>query len=211
MRARWIGWIGGVVLAGCGGVYSANPASDADATRTDERLVGFWRVEPAAGAESRRDRTILAIGRAASDTNGAGDLEVVSVTLKEGGDKPGRVETSTTRVRPTTIAERPYASVSVPHDEKAGEVAPWVVLRYEVPDADTVIVRGMQEKAVASDVRAGAIAGDVSESKAAEGSAPVLTVTLKASTADLRAFLARRGDAIYRADSPLVLRRLRVP
>jgi hypothetical protein len=210
MRTAWAITMCGVLLGGCGGVYSKHPASDAATTHRDERLVGFWRVdrgvEPALGP--KQDQTILVVGRALDSAAG---LEVVAVTLKHGGDKDGAVETFQARVLATTIAERTYASVSVPHDPKSGEAAPWVVLRYEAPDADTLIVRSLEEKTLAADVRGKAIAGEVEETKQDGGGDPLLAVTLKASTADLRAFLGKRGDAIFRADAPLVLRRLRVP
>ncbi|MCI0636561.1 MAG: hypothetical protein L0206_21970 [Actinobacteria bacterium] len=82
------------------------------------------------------------------------------------------------------------------------------MLRYEALDADTLRVLAMDERTVADDVRSGTVAGSSSEWKDSATGKPVLAVTLDAPTPALRAYLEKRGDGIYRADRPLILRRV---
>ena len=167
MRARTASVLLAALLGGCGGVFSRSPASDEATTRYDERLVGYWRVDeeatPGAKADAPRDESILVAGRRAGSEQA---LELMIVTLKR--DKT--LETSRSGLSPTTIGAKEYASVRVPADkEKDKDAAAWTVLRYSMPDADTLRVLGMEEKTAAADVRAGKIPGSVSESKPQPG------------------------------------------
>jgi hypothetical protein len=207
MRARTSAILLATLLSGCGGVFSTQPASDDTTSRLDERLVGFWRIDvdatPGAKDGSSND-SILVVGhkKGAEKT-----LEVVGVELHQ--DKT--IETSRYDVRATTIEKRALASLKLVNDkeEDKGKEG-WVVLRYEMPDADTLRVLAMDEKAVAADVRAEKLAGTVAESKKDGGGEPDLTVTLTASTTVLRAYLDQRGDDVMKTAKPLVLRRLRL-
>jgi hypothetical protein len=184
--------LGGAGVAGCGAVVSEEPASDATTSEVDDRLVGFWRVDWAASAppsgrpgEPPPD-VIFAVGRRSGPEP---FLELAYVGLR----KDRTLEVSKEELRTTTIAGLRHASLF--------EASPgaWHVLRYDVLDDATLRVFGLDEKKVAADVREGAVEGRVDRGP------PVLT----ASTAELGSWLERRGDAVYRTESPLVLRRIR--
>ena len=207
MRAPTVSILLATLLGGCGGVLSRNPASDGATTKDDERLVGFWYVEdqaPGSGrADPSHDASILVVGRKAA---GERSLELVGVTLK----RDTTLDVLRGEALATTIGAKDYASTRFPReDSKPSDGAAWSVVRYDMPDGDTLRVLGMEEKTVASDVRAGKIPGSVSESKEPPGVEPKITVTLETSTAVLRAYLEQRGDGVFGADKPLVLRRLR--
>ena len=51
-----------ILLAGCGGVASTVPASDEATSRVDERLLGFWRVDTTATPDAKNEG-ILVVGR----------------------------------------------------------------------------------------------------------------------------------------------------
>jgi hypothetical protein len=85
----------------------------------------------------------------------------------------------------------------------------WIVVRYQVEGADLLRVLGMDEGVVAKDVNAGTIPGRAPEPKPGED-ASARTVTLEATTPVLRAWLEKRGDALWKKDEPLVLRRLKL-
>ncbi len=196
------------VLSGCGGVVSTAPASDDATSRYDERLVGFWQVDDDASAteksSSPHKESILAIGR---KKDAERVFELVGVTLR--ADK--QLETSRDEFTATTIDRKDYASLRHPLEEKSdSKVATWFVVRYEMPDVDTLRVLAMDEKAVDADVKAGKIPGKSDAWKALPTSDPFLSVTLSASTDVLRAYLEQRGDAVFATGRPLVLRRLRL-
>jgi len=189
-----------LLLAGCGGVVSESPASEGEQTRGDERLLGFWRVDESAtktAPDARVDETVVLVGREAPGSN---ELRLMSMTRRP----DDTIGTMSIDVRATTIAAKDYASVRL-----AGETETWGFVRYSLDDPDTLRVVGFDERAVAADVRAGAVAGTApSEKDSADPHATVL-VRLKVTTPALRAYLEKRGDAVARADRPLVLRRLR--
>lgn len=188
------------LLGGCAGVYANHPPSSAETTRYDARLLGIWRVDegatPGAGDEPSCGRSILVVGRAKA---GQPALRVLLVTL----GKDDTIAESAFEVWATTIAEKDYAAVHL-----ASEGASSIVLRYQAIDEDTLRVLSMDERTVADDVRSGAVAGSSSEWKDDATGKPSLAVTLDAPTPALRAYLEKRGDVIYRADRPLVLRRV---
>ena len=197
MPARTTALLTMLLLAGCGGVFARFPASDGATTRADDRLIGFWRVDyeaSHAGADAGRDEGVVAVGRRSS-TDPA--LHVTTLTLRTGEI----LESTTGELSPTTIATRDYVSVRSEGDKP--EDTFWTVLRYDLPDADTLRVLSMDEKKAAVDVRSGAVKGKASESK--DG---VVTVTIDAATTALRAYLESRGDGVFRTERPLVLRRI---
>jgi hypothetical protein len=193
-------------LAACGGVTSTSPASDASTTRLDERLLGFWRVDDASTPDSKgtdQRGEVFAVGKRKDGTA----LTMVLVQLR--GD--GTLDSGRHDVLPTTIGPRDYASLTGTDDAgKRADARSWNVVRYEMPDADTLRVIGMEEKAVAADVRSKAVPGSVSETKDEAAGKTTLDVTIDASTEVLRAYLEKRGDAILRPERPLVLRRIRM-
>jgi hypothetical protein len=195
MRLRAISTSALLFLVGCAGVYARRPASDAATTRYDGRLVGFWRVDRGDAVGVPGERAIFAIGRAAA---GRPDLRLATISL----DANDALGTTTNAVEATTIAGRDYASLHISDPDDS-----CVILRYEAPDADTLHVVSMDENVVAADVRAGAVEGGVSEWIEAS-TKTMLAVTLNGSTGALRAYLERRAGGIWRADKPLVLRRL---
>lgn len=201
MNARPIASLAMLLLAGCGGTFTRSPASDAATTKDDARLLGFWRVDyeaSKAGPETAHDEGIVVVGRRSDKDPG---LRVTTMTLRKGEI----LETITGDTSPTSIAGKDYASVAMgAAPEKPEDGALWTVLRYDLPDADTLRVLGMDEKKAAADVHSGAVSGTTSDPKK-EGP---MTVTIDASTAALRTWLAARGDDLYRTDHPLVLRRL---
>jgi hypothetical protein len=117
-----------------------------------------------------------------------------------------RIQTVRGEFRGTTIGGKDFGSARL-EGEDAGRT--WVVMRYAMPDGDTLRLVGLDRKAVAEEVRSRAIAGSVSEEKSEAGGEPVLTVTLEAKTRELRAWLEKAGDRILTTDKPLVLRRVR--
>jgi hypothetical protein len=189
------------LLAGCGGVACEHPASDAATTKVDERLIGFWQVDrKASGVEGDADKDdegLFVVGRQPGDD---GSLAMATVSLKK-----GELEIERSLLRATTIEAKAYASVHSPPpgDEKPGA---WWVVRYEVPEPGTLRVLSMNEDEVAKDVRGGKVPGTVQEPK--PGSHDAKMVTLSATVEALRAYLGSRGDAVYRMDRPLVLKRL---
>jgi hypothetical protein len=196
MRLHTISTFALVLLAGCAGVYARQSASDSATTHFDERLVGFWRVDQGEAAGVPGGRAVFAIGRAAAGQPG---LRLATITL----DKNDVIGTTRNDVEATTIARAEYASVHVTDRDDS-----CVVFRYEVPDADTLRVVGMDENVVAAEVRAQTVAGDVSEWTDENTGKEMVAVTLSGSTRELRAYLEKRADGIWRADKPLVLRRL---
>ena len=208
-----------ILLAGCGGVASTVPASDEATSRVDERLLGFWRVDTTATPDAKNEG-ILVVGRhEGSDKT----LDLVTVSF----NRDHRIEVDRGEFLATTIEKQEYASLRVPGkgppndkdagmgDETGGKdgepgKAAWFLLRYTMPDGDTLRVLGMSEKETAADVRAGKVPGRVDESKSAGSGEPTLNVTLQATTTVLRAYLGSRGEAVFKADKPLVLRRLSV-
>ena len=206
LRLRPAAILFATLLAGCGGVFSKNPASDDETTKPDDGLVGFWRIDRAASKlDGDGDDGVLVVGRKKGSER---DLELLLVSLK--GEQKTIAEIRTP-LRTTSFGQptaRSYASVADAKEEGKPEVTTsWVVVRYETPDADTLRILAMDEKAVGADVKAGAVEGSAPEPK--EGGRDV-TVTLTATTTALRAYLEKRGDAIWKADAPLVLRRLRL-
>lgn len=189
------------LLSACGGVFSSHPASEDESTRNDKGLLGFWSVElggASSGASTTpAPRTLLTVGRNAND---ASVLRVVSVTV---GDDGG-VESSVYDLATTTVADRKIASLFL-----GSKGSSCILLRYELPDADTIRVLGMEVQAVADDVKAGKVSGTAHAPKS--GGTDPLTVVLDAATPALRSYLAARGDGIWRGDQPLILRRVRVP
>lgn len=188
------------LLAGCAGVYTKSPASDDATTRCDARLVGFWRADggdaasPLPGAE----RTIFVIGRA--DPKSA-SLKLRTTTLRA----DDTIDGTDVLVRATVIHDRDHASV---HGPEGNEL--WTVLRYEVVDADTIRVVAMDESKVAADVKAGDVAGRSDTWTTKDDGKSHLAVTLEGSTDVLRAYVDRRGDDVYAADRPLVLKRVQL-
>lgn len=208
MRARTVAVLLATLLGGCGGVLSKNPASDEATTADDARLVGFWRIDAVASCvedDAARDEMMFVVGRRAAPDR---TLELLGVSLK----KDGVLDADRYELRPTRIDGRGYASLRNPLGvgPEAKNPESWAIMRYEMPDGDTLRVLSMEEKTVAADVRAGKILGTVSESKEPPGAEPTLTVGLTASTTALRAYLEQRGDGVFRSEKPLVLRRLRL-
>ena len=206
MRMCAIAVLAAVLLGGCGGVVSKAPASDDATSRYDERLVGFWHADAVASGQGKptpsQDEAILAFGR----QEGADRIfELIGVELHP--DK--RLELSRGEFTATTIDAKDYASLGLPLTDKAeAKERSWGIVRYEMPDADTLIVVGMDEKAVAADVKAGTIAGATESRAGSAVTEPTLVVTLSASTTVLRAYLEQRGDGAFATARPLVLRRL---
>jgi hypothetical protein len=198
MRARLLAPFAALLLAACGGVYSTHPASDETTTRFDERLIGFWRVDAPAtfGAQKAEAQVaVLAVGRAEAGKVG---LRVGMLSME------GEVVTAFQGdLAPTTIASRDHASVRLSERDPS-----WIVVRYEL-EGEVLRVLGMDAEVVTKDVRAGAVAGRATERKEGELSF-VRTVTLEATTPVLRAWLEKRGDALWKKDEPLVLRRLKL-
>ncbi len=196
-----------LLLGGCGGVVCENPASDEATTVVDERLIGFWRVDSDASggakAGDEKDEVMLVVGRRPGDE---GTLDVLHVSLDHGAV----LQSERDELRPTAIDGK--ALVSLRHEDKSDEWAPrkvtWSVMRYDLPDGQTLRVLAMEEKAVAEDVRAGKVPGTVQESKAPDGTVSSVHVTLSAGTEALRSYLSRRGDSAFAKDRPLVLKRL---
>jgi hypothetical protein len=159
MRTRAVAILAAALLGGCGGVFSTQPASDDATARLDERLVGFWCVDEEATPDAKdgaAGESILVVGHKEGAEK---TLEVVAVSLH----KDKSIEVSRNEMLATTIEKKDFASVLLPNDkEKEGAKASWVVLRYEMPDADTLRVLAMDEKAVAADLRASKIDGTVS-------------------------------------------------
>ena len=206
MRMRAVSVLLAVFLGGCGGVVSTAPASDEVTSRVDERLVGFWRVDYASSlpgkTEANREDSILVIGRKKGAEK---TFELLGVTLH--GDQT--IESSNDEFDVTTINQKDYASLKQPlRVEREAKAPSWFVVRYEMPDADTLRVFAMDEKAVAADVKAGTITGNVSESKATKLVSSFLTVELTASTTVLRAYLELHADTAFAKDRLMVLRRL---
>jgi hypothetical protein len=192
MRAIVVGLLASL-FAACGGAYSINPASEGSQTGQDARLVGFWRAE----GESAKEQDVLAVGRRDEQTPG---FDLVYVSLK--GDT---LESNRMDMWPTKIGGKDYASIGFAKEGKP-ETRRWMILRYDVPDPDTLRVFGMDEKTVAGEVRDKKVSGEVSQSK---DEPPTTTVTLDASTSVLRAWLEARGDGLYNVEKPLVLKRVR--
>jgi hypothetical protein len=204
------------LLAGCGGVGSTVPASDDATSRADERLLGFWRVDSTATPDMK-DEGVFVVGK----HKGSEKLfDLVTVSLNhEKSIELGRAE-----FLATSIEGKDHVSLRLLEmgsldekdagvgDEKPDEKSSpqWIVLRYAMPDDDTLRVVAMSEKEAAADVRAGKIAGRVQESKGAKDAEPTLNVTLEATTTALRAYLDSRGEGVFKSDKPLVLRRLRL-
>jgi hypothetical protein len=197
------------LLAGCGGVVSEHPASDDATTHVDERLIGFWRADlEASGGKTKDgvDDAVIAIGKGREPASG---LEFVLVTV----DEEGELEVVRDAVRATAIGGKPYLSVRMterpaPAEKKSERpTTGWFVLRYDVPEPGVLRVLGMDVPTVAKDVNEKKVAGTVPPSEPGADPESVL-VTLSASTEALRAWLESRGDALFKADKPLVLRRL---
>lgn len=204
-----------VLLAGCGGVYSEQPASDDASTKVDERLIGFWRVDLAASGEPDNGtgtRFVFVVGKRKPPETG---LELLAVGL----DKDG-VFGDVTReaLRATTIGGKPYASLQVMQKsagntaeaEQAKDESGWVILRYDVSEPGVLRVLGMDETAVKKDVTEKRIAGTAPETKPGEAPAKDEVINLSATTYALRAWLESRGDALFKTGKPFVLRRLDV-
>jgi hypothetical protein len=196
MRYHAISTFALVLLAGCAGVYARQSASDSETTRYDQRLVGFWRVDQGEAAGIPGGRAVFAIGRAEA---GKSFMRLATISL----DKDDVLSASRNEVEATTIADADYASVHVTDRDDS-----CVVFRYEAPDADTLRVVGMDENVVAADVRAQTVAGEVTEWTDENTKKDMVAVTLSGPTGELRAYLEKRADGIWRAGKPLVLRRL---
>jgi hypothetical protein len=189
---------GTLLLAGCGGVECENPASDEATTKHDERLVGFWRLDHKASGMKDDEvfgDAVFAVGR---QRDQKGPLALAIVTL----DK-GVLQVEQAQLRATTLGTKPYLSMggAPKADEKQGG---WWVVRYDVPEEGTLRVLAMSEEEVAKDIQAGKIAGTVKEAKLDSTAMVAVSATIDA----LRAYLASRGDAVFKADKPLVLKRI---
>jgi hypothetical protein len=190
-----------LLLPGCGGVECENPASDEAATKHDERLVGFWRLDHKASGmkdDEVSGDAVFAVGRQRDER---GPLALAIVIL----DK-GVLQVEQVQLRATTIGTKPYVSMggAPKADEKQGG---WGVMRYDVPEEGTLRVLAMNEGEVAKDIQAGKIAGTVKEAKL-DNPGGTTMVAVSATIDALRAYLASRGDAVFKADKPLVLKRV---
>jgi hypothetical protein len=189
------------LVAGCGGVSSVHPLSDEAATRVDRTLVGFWTpldVDAKPTPTGARDQTLLAIGLVSPERR---VMSLTWITVKA----DGTVETSAARFTATRIGPRDCASLFL-----AEEGTSCVPLRYELVGTDALRVYGLDEHVVASDVKAGRVAGGVKEAEA--GTAPSApTVSLTAPTATLRAYLEANDARVWKTAKPLVLRRVPSP
>jgi hypothetical protein len=195
-------------LAGCGGVVSENPASDDATSAVDARITGLWRIdaEESGGSDLRKD-AVFAVGRkpdAAARMRYAWIANDADTGPKaSGGDL---LATEIGGLRYLSTRDDPEA------DAEPSKKRNWWILRYDLPDGDTLRLRPMDEDAVARDVGEGKIQGEVSEvSPAKEGRPASHLVALSATTTALRAYLEARGETIFRTGKPLVLRRLRLP
>jgi hypothetical protein len=187
------------LLAGCGGVYTKSPASDEATTRYDDRLAGFWRDEGSGASPLSDDgaRTIFVIGK--DEKSGLQRLRTITLQAAD------IIKENDCLVRATSIRDRDYASVHGPEGNSW-----WTVFRYEVLDRDTIRVLGMDENKVDADVKSGDVSGRSDHWTTKGDGKSHVAVTLDGSTAALRQYIERRGDGIYAADRPLVLRRLRI-
>jgi hypothetical protein len=208
---RWLVGALTLLLAGCGGVLSEHAASDDTTTQVDARLVGFWRVDwEASGAKGggEADQGLFAVGkRKAPDTG----LELAVVML----DKEGTLEVQRAALRATAIAGKSYVSIDSTPKPKVGETAPeganpkpqWAICRYEVPEPGVLRILVMDVPTVAKDVNEKKVSGTVPPPGQWE-TPDTVTINLSATTYALRAWLEGRGDAVFKVDKPLVLRRI---
>ena len=189
-----------LLFAGCGGVECENPASDDATTKHDEHLVGFWKVDLKASGIKDEDASgdaLFAVGRQGDEK---GPLVIATVLLQK-----GVLQVQQAQLRATTIGTKPF--VSVGGTQKEEKPRGWTVLRYDVPEEGTLRVLAMDEGEVAKDVKAGKLPGTVQEpTKDSPGSSTMVAVT--ATVEALRAYLLDRGDAIFKSDKPLVLKRV---
>jgi hypothetical protein len=200
-----------LVLAGCGGVVSEHPASEPADTRLDERLIGLWRIDREASGETDKDAKgegIVAIGKTPGPTPG---LEFALLLLESDGE----LQFVRDGLRATTIGGKPYVSLHVaaekanpdsrakPDEAKEG----WVIFRYDLSQDGVLRVLGMDVPTVAKDVKEEKIAG-IAPTPEPNAPPDSVTVKLSASTSALRAWLESRGEALFKADKPLVLKRL---
>jgi hypothetical protein len=204
--------VGAGLLAGCGGVLSENPASDATTSQADAALIGFWRVDWAAsaaflGKDGKPGEGLFVVGRKAGAEN---VLELVSVGMKRERVDLTRGEIYATKagaVGVLSLRQRPEPE-DAEGEKPAKEKDVWAIVRYEASGDGSLVVHVMDEQAVAADVKAGKVAGKSEEKPGKEGEPPTVTVMLSAGPDALRAWIESRKDDIWAKDRPLVLKRL---
>lgn len=187
-----------LLLAGCGGVTLEHPLSDDKTTAVDEQLIGYWELVPesvgeeTAGPGERWPR--IAVGRKKGDDRA---MEAVGLQLEDGYVKVSRLD-----VRPTRIGDQRYLSLRNPEEAEQG----WFVIRYRFDDDGRMHGRVLDPEASAASVDAGDVQGEVKSPDRGHDVA-ALTVEIHATTAEVRAWIEKKGDGLF-AGKDAVLRRL---
>jgi hypothetical protein len=201
--------MGCLPLAGCGLVDSRHPASDKTDSLVAHELFGLWRsveeeakdVQPASDEEPRDE--ILAVGRLRPQEP---TLEVEHVSV---GTETGKVKVEKSVALATRIGERTYLSWRSHPEAFDGEDETWVIVRYEMPDRDTLRVHFMDPALVAKEVEAGRLDGRVKREPPKDLEAEKVAVRLSSPTPDIRRFLAERGESVFETKHVWNLRRVR--
>jgi hypothetical protein len=183
-------------LAGCGMVDSRHPASDRADSVVDKGLFGVWQSvldeeTKDAPADAEPSEEVLAVGRLRPEEP---TLLVTHVAVKT---ETGETKIEKSVALATKVGDRTYLSWRSHGEAFDGEDEVWVIVRYEMPDPDSLRVHFLDPERVAKEVEAGRIAGAVKR-KPAEGLDPEkVAVRLSSPTADIRRFLAERADSLF--------------
>jgi hypothetical protein len=165
-----------VFLACVGCTRFEHPIVGPEGPALDAALVGDW--------EFRSDEGLVQI--TIERDGGAGKLVM---TGHEEGKDP---ETDHFRLITARVGQRTYASLQSTGPVKDGKrPLTWVFFEYEIPSPDLLLVHRDDDQRWGEAVRDGTLAG-----KSGEDSG-VKTLTVTASEADLRAFVAGYGSVIF--------------
>jgi len=184
----------GLLLTGCPIPLSQHPLSDDAHSTVDERLLGVWEVDLRAvnqkfANKKGKPKAFYAIERVEDNDNLLRCTEL----------RDGKPADESWPLRATHLAMHDY--LSLPDDGEGDK--PFVILRYELTDADRGKLYLMDGEFVADQIERGKIRG-----KVVRDDGKIRSVLLAADTKTLRDFVHRNGADAFDLEHPMPCKRI---
>ncbi len=152
MKAIWF-FLGGCMLIGaCCPLTSTYPLGGPDAVSYDDRLTGSWEVVPASD-----ERLFFHMGRGEDQR-----LRIVGVEHRA----DGRINHTDFLITAVRIADRTFINLDLNQLEKEVSLdnSGFIILQYDLPTPDTLVLRHMNIQAVAAAVGSKTLGGEITYS-----------------------------------------------
>lgn len=137
-------------LAGCGGVQSDHPLSDASTSVLDERLIGVWEIVPKKADEAAKPQPRAYVGKLKDRSR---VLELVTIDF----DEEKHLVVNRWRLYTTKLGHSSCFSLG----DKSGKA--YFLFRYTLDAKGRLWLQALDEDKVAAAIRAKKIAGRVKE------------------------------------------------